>query len=78
MRILYEENLANRNIMFVYGSPNFPKFFEVSFYPGNFLHLTGVKLKDRNMKSAGSYKSIFEKHYKDTPRESYSGISEGY
>ena len=39
----YRENLLNKNLLFLYGAPSKPEYFETSFQAGNFLHLTGVK-----------------------------------
>lgn len=39
----YHNNLENRNLLIVYGSPSKPDFFETIFLPSNFLHLTGVR-----------------------------------
>ena len=39
---LYKENLSGKNILFI-SENNKPEFFETSFLPANFLHLTGVK-----------------------------------
>lgn len=41
---LYKENLENKNLLFVFGADKTPEFFEASFLPRNFLHLTGVKI----------------------------------
>ena len=38
----YHNNLENRNLLIVFGSPSKPDFFETIFLPSNFLHLTGV------------------------------------
>ena len=40
----YHDNLEGNNVLFLYGSPQCPEYFEVSFLPRNFLHLTGVEL----------------------------------
>ena len=41
---LYNENLENKNLLFIFGAEKSPEFFEASFLPRNFLHLTGVKI----------------------------------
>lgn len=41
---IYNENLENRNLLFIFGTEKSPEFFEASFLPRNFLHLTGVKI----------------------------------
>ena len=39
----YHNNLENRNLLIIFGSPSKPDFFETIFLPSNFLHLTGVR-----------------------------------
>jgi hypothetical protein len=39
----YHNNLENQNLLIVFGSPDTPYYFETTFLPSNFLHLTGVK-----------------------------------
>lgn len=41
---LYEEKLHKKKLLIVFGSPNKPKFIEVRFPAGGFVHLTGVEL----------------------------------
>ena len=41
--ILYKANLSGKNVLFVTVDDDRASFFETSFQPGNFLHLTGVK-----------------------------------
>ncbi len=43
---IYNENLENKNLLFIFGMESSPEFFEASFLPRNFLHLTGVKIID--------------------------------
>jgi len=38
----YHENLAGRNILFIYGNVSEPKFLECRFDSSNYKHLTGV------------------------------------
>ncbi|MCR5661040.1 MAG: hypothetical protein K6G50_02795 [bacterium] len=40
----YHKNLAGKNVLFLFGSSQKQDYFEVSFLPRNYLHLTGVKL----------------------------------
>ena len=39
----YNENLVNRNVLFISLNNGKPELFEASFLPRNFLHLTGVR-----------------------------------
>lgn len=48
----YSTYLENQNLMFIFGDCDKPCFFETVFLPRNFLHLTGIKLK--NKESSGS------------------------
>ena len=48
----YHENLERQNILFMFGSPQLPEYFEVAFLPRNFLHLTGVELTGNRFKSS--------------------------
>lgn len=41
---IYNENLENKNLLFIFGAEKSPEFFEASFLPRNFLHLTGIKI----------------------------------
>lgn len=42
---LYHENLEGQNLLFIFGIPQKPEFFETVFLPRHFLHLTGVRTK---------------------------------
>ena len=46
---IYKENLENKNLLFFFGSEKSPEFFEASFLPRNFLHLTGVKTVEKRI-----------------------------
>lgn len=48
---LYKENLANRNIMFIYRENELIKNIETKFLKANFMHLTGVIAKNENANS---------------------------
>lgn len=53
---IYNENLENKNLLFIFGTEKSPEYFEASFLPRNFLHLTGVKiLEDRIFGSVDFY-----------------------
>jgi hypothetical protein len=41
--VQYEQNLANKSVLFLSTKDNTAGFLEVTFLPQNFLHLTGVK-----------------------------------
>ena len=50
---LYNKNLSNKNIMFVCRNKKQQLFaFEVLFLPRNFLHLTGVKITNKDINSS--------------------------
>ncbi len=55
---LYEENLVNRNLLFVYGSLRHPQYFEALFLARNFLHLTGVKLSKSLPSDSGFFAMV--------------------
>ena len=42
---LYQTNLLNKNILFIYLKNNKIEFYEVTFFKEHFKHLTGVKTK---------------------------------
>lgn len=62
----YHVNLENQKVLFVYGNPsevrrqiknndaiiNCLDYYEVAFYKSNFLHLTGLKINNKTVKSA--------------------------
>ncbi len=48
----YRQNLANKNLAFIFGSAQNTDYFETLFLPRHFLHLTGVHLTNPN--SSGS------------------------
>ena len=39
---MYHENLENNNLLFIFGLPQMPEYFEAVFLPRHFLHLTGA------------------------------------
>ncbi len=41
---MYHENLENNNLLFIFGLPQMPEYFETLFLPRHFLHLTGVMI----------------------------------
>ena len=51
----YHDNLEGKNVLFLFGSPQCPEFFEVTFLPRNFQHLTGVELMGRITSSVDFY-----------------------
>lgn len=52
----YKNNLENKNLLFIFGDLQTPEYFEASFLPRNFLHLTGIKLvKGRIVSSKDFY-----------------------
>ncbi|MFC4803762.1 PBECR4 domain-containing protein [Filifactor villosus] len=38
----YENQLNNKNLLFLFGEARNPKFIEAAFFPYNFMHLTGA------------------------------------
>ena len=42
----YKKNYIGKNILYVYGTPKKPELLEAIFYESQFLHLTGVNLKN--------------------------------
>jgi len=40
---LYKENLSGKNLLFISQSDSKTEYFETSFLPSNFLHLTGIR-----------------------------------
>lgn len=52
----FQENLANKNILFIIQKDkNYYEFVETIFIPSNFLHLTGIKIIDKNMLGAKDF-----------------------
>jgi len=49
---IYNENLENKNLLFIFGVEKSPEFFETSFLPRNFLHLTGVKIIEKRIRGS--------------------------
>ncbi|MBQ8691524.1 MAG: hypothetical protein IJ520_00145 [Synergistaceae bacterium] len=48
----YKNNLENKNLLFIFGDLQTPEYFEASFFPRNFLHLTGIKLVESRISSS--------------------------
>ena len=48
----YRNNLANHNILFIFGDPRNPELLETRFLSRNYLHLTGVRIKPPGIKSS--------------------------
>ena len=67
---LYEENLMNKNILFVYLKNNEIKFYEVTFLKEHFKHFSGVKSKlnayDFFYKSRKNRLKLQDFEYKDS------------
>ena len=51
----YRKNLENKNLLFVFGALQSPEYFEASFLPRNFLHLTGVKLSPNRISGSTDF-----------------------
>lgn len=45
----YNDNLANRNLLFIFGSEFSIEWFEVVCLPENFMHLTGILPTDKSL-----------------------------
>lgn len=56
----YHTYLENKNLAFVFGSPPKAEFFEASFLPRNFLHLTGVTMTNKVSGSSDFYKKALK------------------
>ena len=48
----YQENLENKKVIFIYKEKGKIKYIEAIFLPRNFLHLTGIQIKNSNIKSS--------------------------
>ena len=60
--IKINNNLSNKNLLFVYYDKNIVKYIETKFLPSNFLHLTGIKYKrESNNNAIKFYKDILDK-----------------
>ena len=60
--IKYKENLANKNILFIYYEKNDLKYIETKFLPSNFLHLTGLQYKRKqNNNAIKFYQDVLDK-----------------
>ena len=51
----YKNNLENKNLLFIFGDLQTPEYFEASFFPRNFLHLTGIKLVESRISSSKDF-----------------------
>ena len=51
----YKNNLENKNLLFIFGDLQTPEYFEASFLPRNFLHLTGIKLVEGRIVSSKDF-----------------------
>lgn len=47
--VTYQENLLDHNLLFVFGTQSNTNYFEAVFSDVNFLHLTGVVMKEKNL-----------------------------
>lgn len=56
----YDENLNNKNLMFIYKNDKNIDKIETVFLPRNFMHLTGVKLKNGRKGSVDFYKACLK------------------
>ena len=51
----YHTYLENQNLLFLFGDSKNANFFEASFLPRHFLHLTGVKVKSENTSGSSNF-----------------------
>ena len=51
----YQRNLANRNLLFVFGNPKSVETLEIVCLPENFMHLTGVLPANKSLSSVNFY-----------------------
>lgn len=51
----YHTYLENKNLLFLFGSPQKPEFFEAAFLPRHFLHLTGVEVTDKHFSGSSDF-----------------------
>ena len=58
---LYKTNLANRSLLFIFDNAGVIQSLEVICMPRNYLHLTGVALTDKNLKSIDFYEMCIDK-----------------
>lgn len=64
---IYDKNLKNKNIMFIYIENQEVKHIETKFLTSNFMHLTGVIIKNENANSF--YNKCIKKHLKEQNME---------
>ena len=57
----YKTNLANRSLLFIFDNAGAIHNLEVICMPRNYLHLTGVVLTDKNLKSIDFYEMCIDK-----------------
>lgn len=51
----YHAYLENHNLLFVFGTPQKPNFFEAVFLPRHFLHLTGVDVTEGRFSGSSDF-----------------------
>lgn len=51
----YHTHLENRNLLFLFGSSNKSEFFEASFLPRHFLHLTGAQIDKSHFSGSSDF-----------------------
>lgn len=51
----YHDNLANQNVLFLFGTVEEPDFLETTFLTRHFAHLTGVVLEPKRVKSSTDF-----------------------
>lgn len=58
---LYSINYVNKNMLIIFQNNSSFEYIEVLFLPRHFLHLTGVKPKDKNMGASYFYRKCLDK-----------------
>ena len=51
----YRQNLANQNLLFIFSDGEMVSHIEAVFLPQNFMHLTGVVIRDKSLSSVKFY-----------------------
>lgn len=65
----YDKNLKGKNIMFLYLKGKEIKMLETRFKKANFMHLTGVNLKNKNINANSFYDRCIHKRIKENEIE---------
>ena len=58
----YNENLKNKNIMFIYSNENKMEYIETKFTKSNFMHLTGIKISNKDITASSFFDMCLRKN----------------